>query len=160
MKLDVTKAWIDKKFQHERQLSTCRFSPCGTYVIAAGCDTFVLISTDKAVNPIGVMGATKRVGELYCQALDMCGVDDQHAPRFMTVRFGNVLGSSGSVLPLFREQIANGGPVPLTHTDVTRYFMTIPEASQLVLEAGAMGEGGGVYKGKTFKMLKRKSENI
>lgn len=102
---------------------------------------FVMVSTDKAVNPTNVMGATKRVAEIYTSCLNK----SQCQTKFITTRFGNVLGSNGSVIPLFKKQIASGGPITLTHKEITRYFMTIPEACQLVIEAGYMGDGGEIY---------------
>jgi FlaA1/EpsC-like NDP-sugar epimerase len=123
-----------------------------------GVKKFVMISTDKAVNPSNVMGASKRIAEKYVQSLQLKYKEsnDLYATKFITTRFGNVLGSNGSVVPLFTKQIAEGGPLTITHPDIIRYFMTIPEACQLVLEAGSMGNGGEIYifdMGKPVKII-------
>ena len=135
----------------------------GTRVIADlavryGTKKFVMISTDKAVNPTNVMGCSKRICEIYCQSLNQAIVAGKvkGVTQFVTTRFGNVLGSNGSVIPIFREQIARGGPVTVTHPDIIRYFMLIPEACKLVLEAGTMGKGGEIFvfdMGKPVKIV-------
>ncbi|KXB30148.1 multidrug MFS transporter [Dechloromonas denitrificans] len=131
--------------EHANAWQAVRTNALGTVTLAraaqrAGVDKFVLISTDKAVNPTNVMGASKRLAERLCRVTQAAG-----GTRFITVRFGNVLGSNGSVIPKFREQISRGGPVTVTHPDIVRYFMTIPEAAQLVLQAGWMGLGGEIF---------------
>lgn len=135
----------------------------GTRVIADlavkyGTRKFVMISTDKAVNPTNVMGCSKRICEIYCQSLNKSIVEGkiQGETQFVTTRFGNVLGSNGSVIPIFKEQIKKGGPVTVTHPDIIRFFMLIPEACRLVLEAGTMGNGGEIFvfdMGKPVKIV-------
>lgn len=124
----------------------------GTRVIADlavkyGTKKFVMISTDKAVNPTNVMGCSKRICEIYCQSLNQAIVEGKVKgdTQFVTTRFGNVLGSNGSVIPIFKEQIKKGGPITVTHPDIIRFFMLIPEACKLVLEAGTMGKGGEIF---------------
>ncbi|MFT5706303.1 MAG: FlaA1/EpsC-like NDP-sugar epimerase, partial [Oceanospirillaceae bacterium] len=132
---------------------------CAKAAISSKVETFVLISTDKAVRPTNTMGASKRMAELVLQAF----AEEQQQTRFTMVRFGNVLGSSGSVIPLFREQIARGGPVTVTDPRIIRYFMTIPEAAELVIQAGAMGQGGDVFvldMGEPVRILDLAKRNI
>lgn len=122
----------------------------GTYTLAKACkefgvQKFVMVSTDKAVNPTNVMGATKRLAEMVCQGLQEISSENSANTKFVIVRFGNVLGSSGSVIPKFREQIAKGGPITVTHPEITRYFMSIPEAAQLVMQAGLMGQAAEIF---------------
>lgn len=122
-----------------------------------GVEKFVFVSTDKAVNPTNIMGASKRMAEIYVQSYNnLLSLSDHHHTKFITTRFGNVLGSNGSVIPRFQDQIEKGGPITVTHPEITRFFMTIPEACQLVLEAGAMGNGGEIYifdMGKSVKIV-------
>lgn len=146
----------------ENVVAGIRNNVLGTRIVADAAvkfkaSRFVLVSTDKTVNPTNIMGATKRIAEIYCQTLN--GHVDTH---FITTRFGNVLGSAGSVVPLFQQQIAKGGPITVTHPDITRFFMTIPEASSLILQAGAMGRGGEIFvldMGKPVK-IKDLAENL
>ena len=133
---------IQEKFPWE----AIKTNVIGTYNLANAAikykiEKFVLVSTDKAVKPVNVMGATKRIAEIIMQNLNL----SQKDTAFMAVRFGNVLGSSGSVIPIFKDQIKNGGPVTITHPEMERYFMSIPEASQLILQAGALGKGGEIF---------------
>src|SRR5207253_8692417 len=119
----------------------------GTRIVADlavkyGARKFIMVSTDKAVRPTSIMGCTKRIAEMYIQSLHQLRLEGRISTSFVTTRFGNVLGSNGSVIPVFRKQIEAGGPITVTHPEIVRYFMTIPEASRLVLEAGIMGEGG------------------
>jgi FlaA1/EpsC-like NDP-sugar epimerase len=130
----------------EKQIRIAMFNNIiGTKIVAElaeknSVESFVLISTDKAVNPTSVMGATKRASEMFCQTYNL-----NSSTRFITVRFGNVLDSAGSVIPLFRSQLQNGGPLTVTHREISRYFMTIPEASQLILQASTMYHQGDIF---------------
>ncbi len=133
--MEVGNAW---QAARNNVLGTMRVAECA---VRFGASRFVLISTDKAVNPTNVMGATKRMAEMLCEAL----YQQHQTTRFNMVRFGNVLGSAGSVIPKFQEQISRGGPVTVTHPEINRYFMSIPEAAQLVLQAASMGEGGEIF---------------
>ena len=138
--------------------TTCSPRAVGDLAGEFGVEVFVLISTDKAVRPTSVMGATKRVAELVVQDLNK-----RYATRYVAVRFGNVIGSTGSVIPIFREQIRKGGPVTITHPDMVRYFMTIPEAAQLVIQAGAIGQGGEIFilnMGKPVSILELAKDTI
>jgi FlaA1/EpsC-like NDP-sugar epimerase len=131
--------------ENENVLEALNNNVLGSYTLAKACkdadiDKFILVSTDKAVNPTNVMGASKRLAEMICQ-----GLQEENGTRFVIVRFGNVLGSNGSVIPKFRKQINAGGPITVTHPEITRYFMSIPEASQLLMQAGLMGKGGEIF---------------
>lgn len=147
----------------DNPIQAVRNNIAGTRIIAdlaVKYDTkkFVMISTDKAVNPTNVMGRSKRICEIYCQSLNQAILDGKVKgdTQFVTTRFGNVLGSNGSVIPLFKEQIRKGGPITVTHPDIIRYFMLIPEACKLVLEAGTMGKGGEIFvfdMGKPVKIV-------
>ncbi len=140
----------------ENPYEAVKINVSGTKIMADlavqhNAEKFVMISTDKAVNPTNVMGASKRLAELYVSSLKDAG-----KTKFITTRFGNVLGSNGSVIPIFKSQIKEGGPLTVTHKDITRFFMTIPEACRLVLEAGAMGRGGEIFvfdMGKSVKIF-------
>ncbi|HRW96374.1 MAG TPA: nucleoside-diphosphate sugar epimerase/dehydratase, partial [Bacteroidales bacterium] len=142
----------------ESPVEAVRVNIFGTRILADaairhGAEKFVMISTDKAVKATNVMGATKRIAEMYIQSLD---IHQPNTTRFITTRFGNVLGSNGSVIPLFQKQIEEGGPITVTHPEITRFFMTIPEACQLVLEAGAMGQGSEIFMfdmGKSIRIV-------
>lgn len=133
--MEVANAW---QAARNNVLGTLRVAECA---VRYGASRFVLISTDKAVNPTNVMGATKRMAEMVCESL----YRRHQTTQFSMVRFGNVLGSTGSVIPKFQAQIARGGPVTVTHPEINRYFMSIPEAAQLVLQAASMGAGGEIF---------------